>query len=198
MVFALRWLLTAVLAVGAGVLAIHFGLDNASQSEVKPPVPSVRTKPALDAPALTPGIKNKVVTPTSLTMPGVSADVVPLEMTGSTLTPPPDPTVLGWWGKPVSALQGVTLLVGHTVHSGGGALDNLETVKLGSLVKVSGVRYRVTKNEIISKAELAARSGQIFSQTGEHRLVVVTCEDYDAATGTYASNVVLVAELVTS
>jgi sortase (surface protein transpeptidase) len=101
--------------------------------------------------------------------------------------------VLGWWGSKAGADHGTTLLVGHTVHTGGGALDNLEEVQTGTDVEVSGIHYTVQFNRIISKSELARRAPHLFSQRGSHRLVVVTCEDYDPATGHYASNVVLTA-----
>jgi hypothetical protein len=132
-------------------------------------------------------------TPKRLHLTGIDAPVVPLHMTGSELTPPADPTVLGWWGRKAGAAHGVTLLSGHTVHTGGGDLDDLEDVRVGSIATVSGVRYRVTSNEVISKAALAERAANLFDQSGTHRLVVVTCEDYDPGTGHYDSNVVLTA-----
>ena len=132
--------------------------------------------------------------PAHLRMPGIDASVVPRTLTGSALVPPPDPRVLGWWGRPPAARHGVTLLVGHTVHTGGGALDDLELVPVGATARVSGITYEVTSVRLISKPALAAHAASLFSQRGEHRLVVVTCEDYDPATGEYASNVVLTAE----
>lgn len=133
-------------------------------------------------------------TPTRLRMAGVDAPVVPVVLDGTTLTPPDDPQVLGWWGKRAGAAQGAALLVGHTVHTGGGALDHLEDTTLGSIVTVSGVAYRVTRNSVLSKTDLAAQAADLFNQTGPHRLVIVTCEDYDTTTGQYASNAVLVAD----
>jgi sortase (surface protein transpeptidase) len=107
---------------------------------------------------------------------------------------PADPKTVGWWGSKVGARKGVTLLVGYTVHDGGGALDNLEDVPLGSTLRVAGERYTVSSNRVISKAQLAKAAPTLFSQTGRHRLVVVTCEDYVPATGHYLSNVVLIAK----
>src|SRR5262245_7006755 len=40
------------------------------------------------------------------------APVVPLELSGSELVPPADPTVVGWWGKRAGAKTGTTLLTG--------------------------------------------------------------------------------------
>jgi len=39
--------------------------------------------------------------------------------------------------------------------------------------------------------ELAKRAPSLFAQTGRPQLVLVTCENYDPATGHYASNVVV-------
>jgi sortase (surface protein transpeptidase) len=124
----------------------------------------------------------------------IDAAIVPLILEGNTLVPPDDPKTLGWWGSKLRAKHGVTLLVGHTVSTGGGALDDLEEVQPGTRINVSGVRYTVTRNRVLSKTALARRATHLFSQRGSHRLVVVTCEDYDPVTKTYASNVVLVAK----
>ena len=131
--------------------------------------------------------------PTRLRLDGIDAPVVPLALSGSALVPPADPTVLGWWGRNAGAAHGVTLLVGHTVHTGGGDLDNLEDVPVGATANVSGLRYQVARVQVISKAALAEQAPRLFAQSGPHRLVIVTCEDYNPATGHYDSNVVLTA-----
>jgi hypothetical protein len=133
-----------------------------------------------------------------------NAQVVPVYIQGSALIPPRNPKVLGWWGKKVGSRHGATLLVGHTVHTGGGTLDDLEKVDVGTVIPVldwsknsfDEVDYKIVKNETISKAALAKRASQLFSQTGPPRLVVVTCENYNWATGHYASNVVVLAKPV--
>ena len=79
------------------------------------------------------------------------------------------------------------------MHTGGGDLDDLEDVPVGATANVSGVRYEVTSVKVISKTALAERAPRLFAQSGPHRLVVVTCEDYNQATGRYDSNVVLTA-----
>lgn len=133
--------------------------------------------------------------PKNFSAADIKASVIPVALDGNALTPPGDPKVLGWWGQRAGARHGTTLLVGHTVHDGGGALDNLEDIAVGTRTIVSGIEYVVQSNRVISKAELAKRASSLFSQSGPNRLVVVTCEDYNADTGHYASNVVLVAEL---
>ena len=129
--------------------------------------------------------------PTRLRLGDMAAPVVPLELTGSSLTPPDDPDVVGWWGKRAGSRHGTTLLTGHTVHDGGGTFDDLELTAVGERAHLSGHSYEVTSVEVIAKDELAKRAPALFAQTGRPHLVLVTCEDYDAATGHYASNVVV-------
>jgi hypothetical protein len=119
------------------------------------------------------------------------APVVEAELTGVELVPPADPEVLGWWGQLAGARHGTTLLTGHTVHTGGGELDDLEDVPVGTVGSLSGVRYVVKRVLVIPKAALSRRAPSLFFQGGPHRLVLVTCEGYDPATGEYASNVVV-------
>ena len=96
----------------------------------------------------------------------IDAPVVPLELTGSALTPPDDPRILGWWGKRAGSRHGTTLLTGHTVHDGGGTFDDLEHTPLGERAHLNGHSYQVTSVEVISKEELAKRAPALFAQTG--------------------------------
>jgi hypothetical protein len=123
------------------------------------------------------------------------APVVPLTLVGNELVPPSDPTTLGWWGQPVGALHGATVLTGHTVHDGGGTFDDLEDTPEGARAMVSGARYVVTRVRVISKAALARAATRLFRQDGPHRLILVTCEGYDPTTGHYSSNVVVTLRL---
>jgi Sortase domain len=182
------------LLIGLASLVALTGCGGAVVAE-SPQTPEREQRAAPSAPAA-PAPASNPVRPNRLQLEGIDAPVVPLDMSGTTLTPPDDPTTLGWWGRKAGARHGVTLLVGHTVHTGGGALDDLEDVQVGSTATVSGVRYRVTSDEVISKSALAERAAHLFDQTRKPRLVLVTCEGYDPATGHYDSNVVLTAEPV--
>jgi sortase (surface protein transpeptidase) len=54
-------------------------------------------------------------------------------------------------------------------------------------------RYRVTSVRTVAKQALAT-SSSAFDQSGDHRLVLITCTGaYDAARGGYASNLVVTA-----
>lgn len=146
------------------------------------------------APAVTPGVRPEVVVVPAL---GVEAPVVPIRTVAGVLTPPPDPQQVGWWsgGARAGASEGAAVVTGHTVHTGGGAFDDLETLSPGNRVMVragaDALAYRVGTVQVLSRDELARRSGEVFGPTGPPRLVLITCEDWDG-TG-YRSNVVVTA-----
>ncbi len=131
---------------------------------------------------------------------GVDAPVIPIGMRAGTLLPPSDPQVLGWWtgGAPVGAKRGGAVLTGHTVHTGGGAFDDLDRLRPGDVARVrtgkGTIGYRVSAVTIYRKASLAADARRVFSQSVPGRLVLVTCSDWDGTT--YLSNTVVFAERV--
>jgi LPXTG-site transpeptidase (sortase) family protein len=135
--------------------------------------------------------------PTRLLVPSlrVDAPVVRIGVTNGTLIPPDDPQVLGWWsdGAPPGAKTGGALITGHTVHTGGGAMDDLETLTHGDPITVrtveGNVDYTVNKVKVYRKATLAQDAATIFSQERPSRLVLITCEDWDGTK--YLSNVVV-------
>ena len=128
----------------------------------------------------------------------VDAPVVPIAATDRVLVPPGDPQTLGWWdaGAVAGAAHGGALITGHTVHTGGGAFDDLETLRPGDRVRVrtaaGRVRYVVTGVTIYRKAGLARDAGRVFRQSGPGRLVLVTCEDWNGSV--YLSNAVVFAD----
>lgn len=140
--------------------------------------------------------------PLRLALPRLGVDVPVVETTAPAgiLVPPPDPQVLGWWadGAVPGARRGSALVTGHTVSTGGGALDDLELMRVGDRVRVrtaAGViGYRVTGVRTYRKASLAQDAHELFSQTVPGRLVLVTCEDWDGSV--WRSNVVVMARPV--
>jgi len=128
---------------------------------------------------------------------GVDAPVVPVRAPDRTLVPPSDPLRLGWWadGAAPGAPTGSALVAGHTVHHGGGALDDLENLGRGDLVVVrtdhGRIDYAVRRVRIFDKGTLAEHATDLFSQQVPGRLVLVTCEDWDGER--YLSNVVVTA-----
>ena len=127
----------------------------------------------------------------------VDAPVQPVKAPGGTLVPPGDPQRLGWWaaGARPGDRTGSALVTGHTVHTGGGALDDLETLRRGDRVTVrtdrGRIRYAVRRVAVFGKGSLARQAERLFSQGVPGRLVLITCEDWDGSR--YLSNVVVTA-----
>lgn len=161
------------------------------QRKAKPPSP-VPTTASLPPSAM----ESDVLRIPSL---GVAAPVQTLPVTHTrTLDPPSDYTTVGLWplGSQPGDAQGTSIIAGHTVHTGGGALDDLEQVSPGDPVVLErpgpDLDYRVASVKVYGKATLAQDTAAIFSQTVPGRLAVVTCEDWNGSV--YLSNVVVIAE----
>ena len=181
----LAWFLQAP---GAGVTGPGPVSQPSSPTEVSA-APAEATRAAW-----VPGAPRRVLIPAL----HVAAPVLPVKAPGGTLVPPSDPQQLGWWagGARPGAARGSALVTGHTVHTGGGALDDLETLHRGDAVTVrtdrGRITYAVTKVAVYSKGAVADHAERLFSQDVPGRLVLVTCEDWDGER--YLSNVVVVAE----
>ena len=138
--------------------------------------------------------------PVRVVVPALHVDVpvVPIGAPGGVLLPPSDPQVLGWWrdGAVPGAALGGALITGHTVHTGGGALDHLQTLSRGDTVVVRTTKgplhYVVTGVTNYRKAALARDAQRVFSQTVPGRLVLITCADWNGHL--YLSNTVVFAE----
>ena len=91
--------------------------------------------------------------------------------------------------------NGTAIITGHTVHTGGGALDNLEQTQAGDRIVVDmpggDLAYTVESMRIYPKGTLAADAAEVFAQDVPGRLAVITCEDWNGTT--YLSNVVVIA-----
>ena len=130
----------------------------------------------------------------------IRAPIKPIEVNDQqVLDPPRNPREVGWWKRSVrpGATHGQTVLTGHTVHTGGGVMDNLGKLHKGQLVKVvtrkGTMVYRTTKVVTWSKSELAKRAMELFAQKREdERLVLITCSGWTGKS--YTSNVVVFAD----
>jgi LPXTG-site transpeptidase (sortase) family protein len=137
--------------------------------------------------------------PLRLTIPvlGIRAKVVGIAAPDGVLTPPADPSVLGWWkaGVVPGARHGNALITGHTVHTGGGAFDEITSLRPGDRLRIATVnghiRYVVRSVVVYSKAELEQRAERVFPQDGPSRLALITCDDWDGTA--YQSNAVVFA-----
>lgn len=202
-----------LVAVGLAVCALLLALDHFGASTTPAPVTSGQPAAQFTRPTDSPTVEPSAVATTPVAVPptrepdagvpvrvqiealGIDVPVVPIQLQVSTLVPPSDPQTLGWWsgGAEAGAERGGAIITGHTVHTGGGALDNLETLRPGDVFRVrteaGSIRYAVSKVEVFDKSRISRASERIFSRDVRGRLVLITCEDWDG-TG-YNSNVVV-------
>lgn len=141
--------------------------------------------------------------PKRLSVPAlrIDAKVIPVDLSPDrALDPPRDPRLLGWWNGSVEpgADSGSTLVAGHTVHTGGGALDKMTKLKSGSKIALrtreGKLIYEVDRVVTYSKEQLARKAERVFDQDGPARLVLVTCKDWNGQF--YESNVIAFAHVV--
>jgi LPXTG-site transpeptidase (sortase) family protein len=201
-----------VLVVGGGVTSARSETGRTGPATAAPVLapaeapahrPAPPAEPGPRAPATarasthaTRGVPQRIVVPAL----GIDHPVVGIDAPGGVLRPPDDPQVLGWWrsGARPGAKVGSALITGHTVSSGGGAFDDLETLRPGARVGIRTtkglIRYRVTGVAIYRKAGLAKHAPRVFSQEVPGRLVLITCEDWNGTR--YLSNAVVMADPV--
>jgi LPXTG-site transpeptidase (sortase) family protein len=194
---AVPWLVPAVPRLLAG-----------ATPEPAAPAATVAVPPQTEAPTTAPGTTLRTLQgkrlaaagpPTRVTVPrlGVVAPVVPIRAGSGVLTPPADPQLLGWWrdGSVPGAARGTAVLTGHTVHTGGGALDHLGSLRDGDRVTVrterGAIDYAVLSVRDLRTAQLARQREQVFRTDGPGRLVLVTCTDWNGVE--YLSNAVVTA-----
>ena len=193
---------TGAVLVAAGLVASLGQSPTAGSSGVEPD-PIGAEAPESTTPAPEPVLATpRPGAPTRVLIPalGVDAKVVPVRAPNGTLVPPADADRLGWWadGARPGAARGSALVAGHSVHTGGGALQDLEQLTPGQRVVVrtdrARITYEVAQVRTYRKGRLAHRAERVFSQETPGRLVLITCEDWDGSR--YLSNVVVVAEPV--
>jgi LPXTG-site transpeptidase (sortase) family protein len=130
----------------------------------------------------------------------VEAPIVPVALQDDgVLAPPADVDHVGWWDGSAGAgsRHGQTVLTGHTVHKGGGVMDDLADLTAGDIVRITDqggeVDYRVARVVTWSKTRLARHAVDVFGQDRHHgRLVMVTCADWDGTA--FDSNVIAFAQ----
>lgn len=192
------------LLVAAGLLVVLSGSDVATDApEQSRPRPAALVEMSqAGSPSSPKAWPARSARPESVVVPalGVDAVVSAIQLEGVALTPPADPQEVGWWsqGARPGASTGSAVLTGHTVHTGGGAFDDLDELVAGDEVVVrtdrGALAYDVVSVSVLGRGELARRSADIFEQSGPPRLVLITCEDWDGTA--YLSNVVVTARPV--
>jgi len=141
--------------------------------------------------------------PQRITLPGrAGAEVQPAETVDGVLEVPENVQHVGWWDGSAYAGEafGSTVIAGHvdSATGGVGVFARLLRTKIGDVITVEGdshrLRYRVTSVQTVAKQALATDS-QAFEQTGDHRLVLITCTGtFRRDQGGYSSNLVVVAK----
>jgi sortase (surface protein transpeptidase) len=142
------------------------------------------------------------VKPELLIVPSIRlrAPIIPIEVDhDGVLTPPRDVHEVGWWKRSAKpgATSGQTLVTGHTVHTGGGVMNELGDMRPGALIQIrtrlGTVDYRATKIFVYTKAQLAKHKQQLFGQNRTNiRLVLVTCTGWTGHD--YTSNIIVFAD----
>lgn len=143
--------------------------------------------------------------PAEVILPGgARADVRPAQTVNGELVVPENVRRVGWWDGSAYAGDpfGSVVIAGHvdSASQGVGFFARLLEVSAGDEITLSKgghqARYRVRELQTVAKQALAAES-QAFDQTGDHRLVLITCTGaYVPSRGGYASNLVVIAEPV--
>lgn len=142
--------------------------------------------------------------PTSIELPGkVHAPVDPASTVGGLLAVPENVHRVGWWdgGAEAGDPYGALVIAGHVdgANQGLGFFVRLLRMRAGETVSVSGsssggshhAAYKVVSVRSVPKNALATGT---FDQTGQHRLVLITCTGaYDRARGGYERNLVVTA-----
>ncbi len=128
---------------------------------------------------------------------GVDTSVSAIEATGSSLVPPSDFTTVGWWadGPMPGSAQGTAIVIGHTVHTGGGAFDELGELQAGERVVIErrgrDLEYVVDTVTEYDKGALAQEAATVFASDVPGRVALVTCDDWNGSA--YLSNQVVIA-----
>ncbi|MBD8061089.1 class F sortase [Oceanitalea stevensii] len=143
------------------------------------------------------------VPPAAVTLAGVAAEVVAVGVLPSgELQLPEDPSRVGWWaaGAVPGQGEGTVVLAGHMDGlRRDGAMSALLDVASGDVVSLEDSRGGAHEYRVVERSTTPQESldPSLFTTDGAHRLVLVTCGGtYDAATGRYSENIVVVAEPV--
>jgi LPXTG-site transpeptidase (sortase) family protein len=199
--------ITAVLlTLGVGACAADVAPNGAAQ----PPVVATRAagsvEPVPSARSGAPGPNARVrFVPTSVVLPGgARAAVEPAQTVDTVLAVPENVRHVGWWDGSAYAGDpfGSTVIAGHvdSATDGLGFFARLLRVQRGEMVTLRDgkhrQRYRITSVRTVAQQALATTSAA-FDQSGEHRLVLITCTGaYLPQRGGYQSNLVVIAEPV--
>lgn len=157
-----------------------------------------------------PGQPNQIVQPAgqrpgTVRLPeGGTATLVRREVAPDGTLPVPDGVSQAtWWGAGLDAAKGATVLAGHVNWKGQtGPFAELWRSDRAQKVTVRDATgktytYRVTEVLTVHKNQLPQRAETLFAQSGDHRLVLVTCGgEWVGGRLGYDDNRIVVAERV--
>jgi hypothetical protein len=144
--------------------------------------------------------------PAKVVLPGgASAPVRPAITVDGQLKVPERVTNVGWWdgGSEVGDPFGSVVIAGHidSTNQGLGFFARLPSLRVGERVITRGpdgesAVFRIYRITVVLKAALTT-SGAAFDQTGDPRLVLITCAgNFNRDRGGYDSNLVVLAHPV--
>lgn len=132
---------------------------------------------------------------------GVSAEVLPAQTVNGVLQVPEHVRHVGWWdgSSYVGDPFGTTVIAGHvdSATEGLGFFARLLRIKPGEKVTVRGeghlAAFKIVSVRVVLKKALSS-SSHAFDQTGDPRLVLLTCAgNFNRNRGGYDSNLVVTA-----
>ena len=198
-------LLTGFALGAASVLAVEFALIGPPATVVAGtalPVPAAVAAPKAGSPAVPSVPSSTTPTPAAPAAQTPSPSRVPEPQRPGTVRLPaggtaalvrkeigpggelPIPADLGqatWWGAELDAAGGASVFAGHVNWRGAtGPFAELWDDRIGGVVSIVDSagktwRYRISQLITVHKNDLAARADDLFGQSGEHRVVLVTC-----------------------
>ena len=178
-------------AASVFVAVLSVGLILASFVWPEPAGPDLSTQAQLPS-----GAPRKLVIPEK----GVDAEVIPIAVKDGILDPPSDFREVGWWeGSAIAGPSGLTVITGHTVHTGDGAMDLVpdlgENHEVDIVTDKQVLVYIVTHKQTLTREQVAQRSSRLFAP-GPDNLMLITCTDFNGTD--YTENIIVWAQLVTS
>jgi hypothetical protein len=196
---------TLVAGLGVSVAAVVLGVHSVRPPAAVGALPVAEPSPSVEHPSSAGRLLAESPAPggvpTRLTIAALHVDAS-VQAVGvgedRALEVPADPADVGWWiGSAVpGSPRGTVLIVGHvdTASDGPGALFKLETLRMGTPIRLEAghqaVTYRAVARRSYSKQHLPK---QLFSSATPAELALVTCGG-TFRHGTYRDNVVVYAE----
>ena len=122
--------------------------------------------------------------PARITLPGISAGIDRIGVADGAAQVPDDVARVGWLRDSASLDDriGTTVIAGHVADEAGhpGAFSRLRQATVGQIVTVKdskGHAHRFRIRSVASYARSGSLPAGVFSTTGAHKLVLITCTD---------------------